>query len=247
MFISEKHGFIFFHVQKTAGSFIERKLAEQLGVEEWKTEWSCPEWKTKRFGKYIKHVTPKEYKDKSPERFRDFVKIGTCRNPYDFALSYYSMVTQWPKYARPDGHNARETGRIHSLNDYRDFNDFLDLADKGFGSKEALRCLREEVSNPITRFLTLDDVSPTAPLGVDHVLRFEHLQEDIDRLFPTLGLEPIDCGKRDSTIRKGDDEPRDCSSSHPHFAQAYNERGRQVIRKRNQADLLRFDYNFPGE
>lgn len=245
MFVSEKHGFVFFHAQKTAGSFIERQLAAQLGEPEWKTEWGCEDWKTRRFGKYIKHVTPADFAAKCPDRFRDFVKFSTARNPYDYALSYFSMVTQWPKYARPDGHHCKTTGRIHPLNDFADLNDYLDLADRGFGSKEALRCLREELSNPITRFLTLGDITPTAPIGVDYVLRFENLQADIDELFPKLGIDPVDLGKRDSKIRKGDDEPRDCSSRHAAAAEVYNARARAVIQKRNQADLLRFGYNFP--
>lgn len=233
MIVCDKKKIIFFHIPKTAGSFIERALCKQIGIAKWQTEWDDNK-------NYIKHMRPDAFFQKYPNK-RHYVKFSVCRNPWDYALSFYSMLTQWPKFASVTGHEAKKTGRIHPMNDYRDFNEYIELADQRIGPELAVDRLYDILSNPITRFLTGGE-SLGQELGMNHMIRFEHLQDDINDIFPKIGLEPIDCNARDSSFANG--EPRDCSSRHEHYTKVYSEKSKKIIEKRNTVDCERFKYEF---
>lgn len=236
MIVCDKRELIFFHIPKTAGSFIERSLCKQLGISAWETEWFSD-------NTYMKHMKPKMFYKRFPEK-KHYATFSCSRNPWDYALSFYSMLTQWPKFASIRGHEMINKGRIHPMNDFADFNEFIEAAYEGVGPEQPVRRLRDTLSNPITRFLTKGKVTKDAKLWADHIIRFENLQDDINRIFPQIGLEPIDCNVRDSSIPKNADEPKDCSSKHDHYTEVYSDKAREIIRELNHVDLSRFNYAF---
>lgn len=235
MIVCDERELIFFHVPKTAGSFIEKSLCKQLGISERETQWS-------EDNVFIKHMNPKTYFGKFPYK-KHYRSFSCCRNPWDYALSYYSMLTQWPKFASVHGHEMINKGRIHPMNDFKDFNEFIEASYRGIGPEHAVRRLRDTLSNPITKFLTKGAVNLKAKLWTDNIIRFERLQEDINTLFPKLGLEPIDCSVRDSSI-SSDEEPVDCSSKHDHYTEVYSDKAKEIIRELNKVDASRFNYTF---
>lgn len=237
MIFCDERKFIFFHIPKTAGSFIERKIAQQLGRHEDETQW---------FGdRYVKHIKPHEFFKIYPNPDRSkYTKVSVCRNPWDYALSFYSMLTQWPRFSSVEGGDCNNWGgRIHPMNDYKDFNEFIELADKKMGSPEAYERLDAPCSNPISRFLTKGEPDFSKPLPVDIFIRFEDLQSDINKVFPQIGLDPIDCNDRSDEIQKNG-EPYDCSSKHEHYSEIYSVKAKEIIARRNAIDCERFDYKY---
>ena len=236
MIYCDERKFVFFHIPKTAGSFIEKSICEQIGKEAWESEWT-------EDNVYIKHMTPKEFFAKYPYK-TEYTKISCCRNPWDYALSFYSMHTQWPRFASVTGYHAIQAGRIHPINDYKNFNEFIELGSNGVGPTSVLPRFKDALCSPVTRFLTKNKVTKHAKLWVDHIIRFENLQEGINTIFPKIGLDPIDCENRSSEIEKSSGQPYDCSSKHRVYTEVYSDKSRRIIGNLNRVDINRFKYEF---
>lgn len=235
MIFCDERKFIFFHIPKTAGSFIEKSICKQIGKETWESEWT-------EDNVFIKHVQPKEFFARYPHK-ADYTKISCCRNPWDYTLSFYSMHTQWPRFSSVTGCHFKDTGRIHPINDYKGFNEFIELGSIGVGPTSVLPRFKDALCNPITRFLTKDKVTKNAELWADHIIRFESLQEDINTIFTEIGLSPIDCNDRSNKLQNSG-EPYDCSSKHKHYSKVYSPKAREIIANLNLIDCERFNYTY---
>ena len=259
MFISHKHKFIFFHVPKTAGSFIERKLAQMLGESEWRTEWSCEEWGTQIKGgkgekkqNYIKHMRPFAFRKHHPDRFRDYYKFAIVRDPWGWHLSFFSMITQWRKFSSIHGHHAKNhEGRIHPLNDYATFEEFIKGGGSGLGPKEGVAHMSRENGSPCHRFLQSTKMpmegDPKAEMLVDDLIMFDDLQKGITTACGKIGIDAIDVSDRDSSTIEGREEPIDCSSKHPRYSEAYDREMATMVAELNWLDIRRFGFTFKGK
>jgi len=119
MLISYKHKFIFIHNYKVAGSSITKTL-EKYGTQDptfnKQLQKIIEHFKLKNFkitNKVIKilkyhktekfpgHITAKELKKIIPEKtWNDFFKFGFVRNPWDWHVSLYYYILQYPKHFR---------------------------------------------------------------------------------------------------------------------------------------------------
>jgi|SRR5215468_8444806 len=71
--ISDRHRFIFVHINKTGGTSIEKVFepdADQTNVA-------------------FKHARAAFYRREFPEQFRDYFKFAFVRNPWDWLVSRY--------------------------------------------------------------------------------------------------------------------------------------------------------------
>jgi hypothetical protein len=245
MFISHKHRFIFFHIPKTAGSTLEKELCRQLGENEWRTKWACPAWGTgtgRGSQEFTKHMRPwLARKRLGRDLFNSYFKFSTVRNPWDWHLSFYSMLTQWPKFASPLGHYAKNHGgRVHPMNDYKDFNEYITLGSKGTGCGQL-----REYGSPCSRFLQDTDgqraASKSRRLLVDDVISLENMDADLNRIFSRLDLDPPDMTRRDPKVTSCG-EPWDCSSRHPPAGEVYSKNTWNIIKSLNTVDILRFNW-----
>jgi hypothetical protein len=71
--ISDKHRFIFVHINKTGGTSIEKAF---LPLADQKDE-------------AFKHASAKLYKTRFPDKFDDYFKFSFVRNPWDWLVSRY--------------------------------------------------------------------------------------------------------------------------------------------------------------
>ena len=105
MLISYKHKFIFIHIYKVAGTSIRvalgdyahyppnrvYKLLEALGLD-----WNIPYYKFKKIPPHskAKHIQ----KELPPRIFNNFFKFVFVRNPWDWHISLYHYILQYPKH-----------------------------------------------------------------------------------------------------------------------------------------------------
>lgn len=68
--------------------------------------------------------------------------------------------------------------------------------------------------------------------GIDEVLRYEFLQEDLDRVLGALGIDPIEIPRRNVTGSKRD------------YREYYDDRTRAIVGQAYSLDLERFGYVF---
>lgn len=164
MLISETHGFIFVHVQKTAGTSLTRllepvalrpdsgrlnRIASDLNLRPW------------RHTLFRKHAPLRRARQRLPEAFyRDCLKFAFVRNPWDRLVSWYGYIK-----ATPEHHRHRKVGRMS------DFDTFVNAIT---GSERR------------SQWWMLDDGSGRP--GVDFVGRYENLGEDVAELCRRLQL-----------------------------------------------------------
>lgn len=246
MFVSHKHRFVFFHIEKTAGSHIERELCRVLDEDHWRCVWGSEEWgnlnkQKPADGQHTKHLGPKQLAGRWEKgQLDDYFKWAVVRNPWSLCLSYYSMMTQWPKYASVQGFHCGKHGRIHPLNDYKDFTEFVELGGVGQGPAPARNYLTSKLSNPCTRFLC-GSVDPDLPVLVDHVAHYEDLQEEMDKITKQIGIPSLDMQTRKQQLCDNG-EPFDCSSTHRTPEEAYTAKTAAIVGRLNTIDCKRFDY-----
>lgn len=246
MFIDHKRKFVFFHLEKTAGTFIENKLCEILGVENWRCDWASHEWQNGKpnktlEGQFTKHLMPKQlFWRWGKERFDDYFKFACVRNPWDLWVSYFSMCRQWEKFASVDGHQYRTTGRIHCLNDFVNFDDFV-LKMHNFENQSPAKKQFDKLSNYQTKFLGFKN-RVNEPVLVDKLIKFESLQQNLDDVCETLDLEKIDTNDK-TTKSRNNGETKNCSSKHGSARDEIGLEASNVIARVCQNDIGNFGFS----
>jgi hypothetical protein len=165
MLISESHGFLFVHVQKTAGTSVTQflaphalspsagrlnKIASDLGlVHDWRRNYFRIHAPLRR----AERVLP-------PDVFASLFKFAFVRNPWDRLVSWYVYVL------RDTGHR-----RHAQVRDSGSFAQFVQV----------------ELARPRrSQWWMLEQRS--GDLGVDFVGRFERLEEDMAAICAHIGI-----------------------------------------------------------
>ena len=160
-------------------------------------------WEKRMKGKGASQLSPEWYEEHADAYERlteyyhdpDFLKVAVVRNPFERAVSAYTVVTdtksgsQWRAAMRSIAEPDDE--RRISFNEFLDFLETEDLA----------------TTNYHWRLQTAQDCFDLALPDVQ-LARVESLQEDLDRLCRKIGRKPV-AMRRNSAQTKVEDAPRD--------------------------------------
>ncbi len=238
MFLSHKNKFIFFHAEKSAGTFIEKSLCKAFSEEQWKATWACKEWENGKGknleGQHIKHLRPDDLREAWGPKFDLYDTWTTVRDPWGQMVSLYYMMTQWPKYASIRGHHFKMHGRIHPLNDYENINEWIHLASQGVGPRKAVMIFRR-FCNYHTKFQN----------GlVKNIIRFDDLQTGVSKMCETLKIREINCK---NVVHKIADngETFFCTSEHRRVTEELTEYSAKIIASLCSRDIQEFGFKNP--
>jgi len=171
--LSNSHRFIFIHIPKTGGTAIARALApmdrkvERKGLRRLLSHLPLPE--DPEEAAFRIHVSARWVKAKLPAKLFDgYAKFAVVRNPFDRAVSYYHYLVQ------------NEAHHRHEKVKHMTFEAFLEYL------------IRRQAFHDDSQFRMVADAG--GKMLVEHILRYESLADDFNRLCATLNLpaEPLE-------------------------------------------------------
>ncbi|MEX2475917.1 sulfotransferase family 2 domain-containing protein [Marinobacter sp.] len=191
--ICREHGLLFLMAPRTGCTAIGSVLMEQLGGE-----WLPNDDVMDEKGLYVvqkKHCTLDqllEFKLLSEAQRREFVTFTTVRNPFDSLVSLYFKMHKGyqDELENPDSWVYKVPGYADDLKLIRNmtFDQWINrfypdlpvhLESKSLsGARNLAKRLMGKRSEAEDTFVR----------GVDHVMRFEHLQEDFSRVLTSAGV-----------------------------------------------------------
>lgn len=203
--ISEKHKFVFVHVPKTGGNSVQTCLLDYSEGEksfdgEDKDGVNHFDIKHTNFS-YSKHSPIRVYqKDLGVEGIKSYYVFAVMRNPWDWCVSWF--------FHRGGRHSAREyskdafTAFIKQMPSLRDY-----VTIESVWARELNRLLKQ---------CKFDKRIYTQPIDgmVDFFIRFEHLEEDFNKVLKALSLPEatlphVNKGSRKSYVEYYDDDLRE--------------------------------------
>jgi len=250
MIISHKHKFIFFRPGKVAGTSIEIGLSQFLGEDDVITpemvadkdiDDKVHEDKFQNSKGFDHHSKPAEIKEKvSSTVWETYTKITACRNPWDTTVSNW----YWEQFIASRGglvdrdfslkniRNRFIQGRLTPWKIYQKIQQMLSYKIKTIDYNDFYEYL-EKVQNPNHNnnfYFDTDD------LYFDEIIRFEHLQEDYDRIFTSLGI-PQHILPRTKTKTRKDKR---------HYSKVYDEHPgtEDIVGEMFKRQITTFDYKF---
>ena len=182
MIISHRHSFIFFHLQKTAGSSMAKALCHCLGKEDevYGYEDFFERDKLIREGELHKHSPCYKVRDiVGDPLYKGYYKFAFVRNPYDTFVSLY----HWWQKTVPWDENSLRASRIWKTNSFSTF------------------CERyHQIVQPYD-FLYDKKLIGKDSLQVDFVGRFENLNSDFGKVCEAIGIPRKKLEKTNSSSR----------------------------------------------
>lgn len=160
MLISDKHNFIFIHIEKTAGTSLMETLAKH--VDDLRP--LC----------YKHDGTTEGISELGKEKWETYFKFAFVRNPWDRLLSWYSMFKNTPEkttvfreyiYANADSFE----GFLKNCTDF--------VEDEEHGNQSIVKNQYEYL---------IDD---KGELSVDYIGRFETINESVKEVFGKIGID----------------------------------------------------------
>jgi chondroitin 4-sulfotransferase 11 len=232
MLISTEKKFLFFHIQKTAGSSVARLLKSQ-----------APD--TRPFlGQHDHALWVKKH---LASEWDDYYKFAFVRNPWDRLVSWYQMIRHdgrlLPWYKRLSYEMIRKSGKVfpssqrflqkkhykplwqYVLRNSSEFDQFLfnctDILDDVDGKRSFM-------------YNQLDYIADeNGEIIVDFVGKYENLAHDISAVLKALRVEnrPL---------------PHVNKSQHRHYSEYYTEETKNLVAERYSRDIKFFGYQFEG-
>lgn len=228
---SKKYPLVFFHLPKNAG----KSICEALGIDK---EFHPPHLnQTVLLGDDIRE----SYTD---EQWNTLTKFTIIRNPWDRLVSLYHFRKKerdllirlghkglW----HPDGGDKSQEGwdfkrwlftpETAGVEDYGVFLAYKDLIKINPANKNFFRSSIDYVNQ-------IDLITdPENNLYVDYMLRFENLDEELDKMFAELDLERPEL-------------PRNNTSSHKHYREYYDDDTKHFVEQLFAKDIEYFNYTF---
>lgn len=241
MFISHKYRAIFVHIQRTGGNSIQRVFEEHdpdlieavpIAAEKLRT----------------KHCYLSDIAEAIPaDIFRSYCKFAVVRNPFDRLLSWYTHLAGQP--------NAEDAGILFRRDGAPDLTSQLaDLAQRHESIGEQVRAAVGQLSRNFSEFLRIpasaanglfarfyvnqvDYLTVGGALAMDHILRFETLPADFERLAQAIGFAGRLPHRNRST--RANDHAND-------YANDYDVETQKLVAVRCQPDCAAFGYRFEG-
>lgn len=192
MIISPEHGFIFVHVPKTAGSSVAKALApleRPLPRTLWRSIRRRLPLRDKVDTIYLRKHDPasRAIARLGRETFESYNSFAVVRNPFDHAVSHYEFMKQFRIPAIAEKVAAMP------------FADYLEYRmKKPFWNDTFFARLPNQ-----SYFLT----DTSGALVVDHIVRFETIDQDFPKTMQALGLGHIELPYINKTISRTDKTP----------------------------------------
>jgi len=205
---------LFVHTPKCGGSYVAAAIGRRRFAR-------APE---QRHPRLRGHLTWIEYRDRLAEMgqdVRDRLTISLVRNPWDWHLSWFS-------YIRADT-GGRRSGHVleHTLFQRFSFHDYIDWLE----DPDAPRGPQGYIVRQLSDWF----VDESGRIAVDHVLRQEHLADDLRRLARAEGLcLKLPRRRRNASRTAG---ARD-------WRPFYSDHDAERIARRHARDIALFGYSF---
>ena len=227
--ICRAHRLLFILTPRTGSSAVAKALCEQLHGE------NIPEENILdgdgRFLVSKKHGTLEQlqkYGVIRPEERQQLFVFTCVRNPFDSLVSFYikKAVTYQPFLDKPDSFVYRIPGYAEDMRWAREhtFNEWIA---RKYAPTLLDRLLGRRRSGPSSLFSRYTD-------GTDAIMRFEHLQEDLEKVLQQAGV------KQHVTVPNFNVTPDRERDYRPY----YNARTRAIVEARFAEDLRRYGYQF---
>lgn len=184
MIISSEHRYVFVELPRTGSTAIRKELVDQYG------------------GRIIlkKHSTYRDFLRVADNDERQYFAFSGIRNPLDDAVSHYYKLTtdHHDRFSDAErrkfrlGNPGAEVYRRAGVNRKGDRPPRRSFAERGDNRKfDYIRRHDADFATFFRRYhwLPYDNWSRLSHDALDHVIRFEHLQEDFAVVLDLLGLE----------------------------------------------------------
>jgi sulfotransferase famil protein/sulfotransferase family protein len=200
VFVSESHKLIFVHIQKTGGVTVDRLLNERI-----------PDLR----GLVARHGFASQGMDQVDE-WNEYFKFAFVRNPWDRLVSWYTMVTSFPRAGNELWHYVHANSST--------FEEFI------YNCTDEVE-IKEGVHYSFA-YNQLDYVTDEqGNLLVDFIGRLETFDKDVQEVFRRIGYEL-------ETV------PHKNRSGHQHYSTFYTPETEMVVRERFERDIEYFGYEF---
>jgi len=205
--INHNKKILFIDITKTAGTAIIETLQELYPKEKWEGKHHS----VKNFtadGTKVINGRPTCSKVTN-EILKNYKTFTVVRNPFD------RMVSTWHWGLNGDYRNTTFEEFIINVhkNKYTEFN--------GHRYKTQLDWITNE----------------NGDIKVQHILRWENLQEELDNFFTDIDFEPIKIYNRNTAKDRS-------GRNRTHYRDYYNEETKRIIEEKYQEDLNFFEYQF---
>jgi hypothetical protein len=221
--ISLAHNFLFIHLPKTAGNSVQNILlpysddhvhlahARQDGVERF-------EIRNSRYPQHRKHATYQHYKNfMEPEVFEGLYKFATIRNPWDRCVSFYFSPHRGVSAFDPDAFERLIVGQIRTVRQFTCPRTYLERAMDRAGKPWLLERFRRDAIDQ----------------HIDFMMRFEHLEADLNHILQHLGLPEQSLPHRNQGKRE-------------HYSTYYTPRTRKLVAEKFAEEIEWGQYTFEG-
>jgi hypothetical protein len=211
--LSHAHKFIFLHFPKTGGSSILSVLEKNNICKEYPlriTAGDCREYGLlpRREGGWARHLPAVEACRMVPaDMWQRYFKFAFVRNPWDWMVStyHYHLQSFVLREARPDIYLRAAQ--------YKDFRAWVRATIR------ARECPADFLSDEI------------GVVQMDFIGRFEHFQQDFDRVCDHVGLPRMLL-------------PMENRSEHDHYSCYYDDETREIVRRHFYRSVSMFGYRF---
>ena len=200
MLVSDDHKLVFVHIQKTGGSTVQRLLEKHI-----------PDLRS--------ILTRHDFASRGMqelEGWNDYFRFAFVRNPWDRLVSWYSMVTTYPRGGNQLWRYVRENSST--------FEEFI------YNCTDEVK-IKKGVYYSFA-YNQLDYVTDeSGDLLVDFIGKLENFERDLPEVFSRIGLEL-------------EAIPRKNSSDHRHYSAFYAPDTEMIVRERFKRDIEYFGYEF---
>jgi chondroitin 4-sulfotransferase 11 len=200
LFVSDSHKLVFVHIQKTGGVTVDRLLNERI-----------PDLR----GLVARHGFASQGMDQLDE-WDEYFKFAFVRNPWDRLVSWYTMVTSFPRAGNELWHYVHANSST--------FEEFI------YNCTDEVE-IKEGVHYSFA-YNQLDYVTDEqGNLLVDFIGRLENFDKDVQEVFRRIGYEL-------ETV------PHKNRSGHRHYSTFYTPETELIVRERFERDIQYFGYEF---
>ena len=201
----------FIHIRKNAGCAITHLLlTNALKHETTGAICALPQniRDTYELNYNLKHASALKLKEHLHEdMWNDYYKFACVRNPWDRTVSSYHWI--------------KSKEKLHDLS----FNKYVNLMYK---HKDDKSHKFSHMFQPQSSFIT----SPNGEIIIDYVIQFEKIQEGIDNVSSSIGINL-------GTIKK-----HNVTSHHKHYRKYYTTETQDMVHECYADDVQLFDYKF---
>lgn len=215
MVYSQKKGFLFIHIQKTAGTTMRKVLLSAADDASWLD------------GHYSTHLSASWARMRlGADHFADLKSFAFVRNPFDRLLSWWSDMKNSEKNmpgeeTLPQAHEPNVL-RLDVLSNCTSFEDFIIYAPSRCCLEVAPWFLRNQLD------WLMDSENN---ILIKRIGRFENYQEDCATIFRWIDI-------------KCDVLPHENRAEHKPYREYYSSKMRAEVERRFQKDLSYFGYKF---